>query len=180
MAPEAPGGGGLRGWPAGAAKLVLAAILVLAILDMLAGVVLRYVVVPITDYFDWPSVSFFWAEEVGELALAWLTLLGAAVAVLERTHFALAVLTRRFPPEVQRLVERFNHLLIAGFGALVAVFGWRLAMLNSMLVTPALEINLAFLYLSSVAGGGLIAVYGLGVALGVLRPRDVELPVAPE
>jgi TRAP-type C4-dicarboxylate transport system permease small subunit len=180
MAAKAPGGGGLRGWPAAVAKLVLAAILVLAMLDMLAGVVLRYVVVPVTDYFDWPSVSFFWVEEVGELALAWLTLLGAAVAVLERTHFALAVLTRRLSPARQRLVERVNHLLIAAFGALAAVFGWRLAMLNSMLVTPALEINLAFVYLSAVAGGGLIAVCGLGVALGVLRPRDVELPVVPE
>jgi TRAP-type C4-dicarboxylate transport system permease small subunit len=180
MAAEVPGNRGWRGWPAAAAKLVLAVILVVAILDMLAGVVLRYVVVPVTDYFDWPSVSFFWVEEVGELALAWLTLLGAAVAVLERTHFALAVLTRRFPPTVQRLVERLNHLLIAGFGALAAVFGWRLALLNSMLVTPALEINLAFVYLSAVVGGGLIAVYGVGVALGLLRPREVELPVVPE
>jgi TRAP-type C4-dicarboxylate transport system permease small subunit len=180
MAAEAPGGGGWRGGPAAAAKLVLAAILVLAILDMLAGVVLRYVVVPVTDYFDWPSVSFFWVEEVGELALAWLTLLGAAVAVLERTHFALAVLTRRLSPAWQRLVERFNHLLIAGFGVLVAVFGWRIAMLNSMLVTPALEINLAFLYFSAVIGGGLIALYGLGVALGLLRPRDIELAAVPE
>jgi TRAP-type C4-dicarboxylate transport system permease small subunit len=180
MAAQAPGGGGWRGWPAAVAKLALAAILALAILDMLAGVLLRYVVVPVTDYFDWPSVSFFWVEEVGELALAWLTLLGAALAVLERTHFALAVLTRRLPPARQRLMERFNHLLIAGFGVLVAVFGWRLAMLNSMLATPALEINMAFLYLSSVVGGGLIAVCGLGVALGVLRPRAVELAVVPE
>jgi TRAP-type C4-dicarboxylate transport system permease small subunit len=180
MAAEARGGCAWRARSAAAAKLVLAAILAIAILDMLAGVVLRYVVVPITDYFDWPSVSFFWVEEVGELALAWLTLVGAAVAVLERTHFALAVLTRRFSSQRQRLVERINHLLIAAFGALVAVFGGQLAMLNSMLVSPALEINLGFLYLSAVVGGGLIALCGLGVALGVLRPRDVDLPVVPE
>jgi TRAP-type C4-dicarboxylate transport system permease small subunit len=175
-----PDGGGRHGWPATAAKLVLAAILVFAIIVMLAGVALRYVVVPVTDYFDWPSVSFFWVEEVGELALAWLTLLGAAVAVLERTHFALAVLTRRLPPERRRLVERVNHVLIAGFGVLVAIYGGQLALLNSMLVTPALEINIGFLYLSAVVGGGLIAFYGLGVALGLLRLRDVELPLVPE
>src|SRR5690348_13861822 len=55
-----------RRWGAAAMKLLLASILTLAILDMLAGVVLRYVVVRITDYFDWPGVSFFWVEEVGE------------------------------------------------------------------------------------------------------------------
>jgi len=173
----------MAGWQRALAalpRIVLAAILLVAIVDMLLGVLLRYVVIDITDYFDWPSVSFFWVEEVGELALAWLTLVGAAVAVLERTHFALAVLTRRFSSQRQRLVERINHLLIAAFGALVAVFGGQLAMLNSMLVSPALEINLGFLYLSAVVGGGLIALCGLGVALGVLRPRDVDLPVVPE
>ena len=89
---------GRRGALAGAMRVILAALLFLAILDMLAGVLLRYVVTAITDYFDWPSVSFFWVEEAGEFALAWLTLLGAAVAILERTHFALSVLTHRFPP----------------------------------------------------------------------------------
>ncbi len=157
-------------------RLVLTAILLVAIVDMLLGVLLRYVVVEITDYFDWPSISFFWVEEVGEFALCWLTLIGAAVAILERTHFALSVLTHRLPQRAQRLVERLNHLLIAGFGVLTAVYGWQLSVLNSTLVSPGLEINLALLYVSTVVGGGLIALYGLGVALGLLRPREVARP----
>ena len=169
-----------RGLLGAAPRIVLAAILCLAILDMLAGVALRYVVVAITDRFDLPTVSFFWVEEVGEFALCWLTFIGAAVAILERTHFALAVLTHRFPPTVQRLLERANHLLIAGFGALIAIYGWKVSLLNAMLVSPALEINLAFLYVAAVVGGGLIAVYGLGVALGLLRPRAVALQAGPE
>ena len=156
-------------------RIVLAAILFIAIADMLLGVLLRYVVVSITDYFDWPTVSFFWVEEVGEFALCWLTLIGAAVAIMERTHFALATLTHRLPERAQRAVERVNHLLIAGFGVFVAVYGWKLSVLNSMLVSPGLQINLALLYASAVVGGGLIALYGLGVALGVLRPRGIEV-----
>ena len=154
-------------------RIVLAAILLVAIIDMLLGVLLRYVVIDITDYFDWPAVSFFWVEEVGEFALCWLTLIGAAVAILERTHFALAVLTHRLPERAQRIVERLNHLLIAGFGAFAAVYGWKVSVLNSMLVSPGLEINLALLYCSTVVGGGLISFYGLGVALGLLRPRSI-------
>lgn len=168
----------LPGWRRALAALprvVLAAILLVAIVDMLLGVLLRYVVVEITDYFDWPTVSFFWVEEVGEFALCWLTLIGAAVAILERTHFALAVLTHRLPERAQRIVERVNHLLIAGFGLFAAVYGWKLSVLNSVLVSPGLEINLALLYFSSVVGGGLIAFYGLGVAMGLLRPRGIEV-----
>ena len=54
-------------------KIVLTALLVLAIADMLIGVFLRYVVVEITDYLDLDPISFFWVEEVGEFGLAWLT-----------------------------------------------------------------------------------------------------------
>jgi TRAP-type C4-dicarboxylate transport system permease small subunit len=171
-----PKAGSERRWLAALPKLVLSTLLLLAILDMLAGVVLRYVVVGIADYFDLPSVSFFWVEEVGEFALAWLTLIGAAVAILERTHFALAVLTHRLPLRVQGVIERVNHLLIAGFGGLCAFYGWKLSLLNMTLTSPGLEINLAWLYFSAVVGGALMAVYGLGVALGLLRPRDIAGP----
>ena len=158
-------------------KIVIAALLIFAILDLLVGVFLRYVVVAITDYFDLDTVNFFWVEEVGELALAWLTAIGAAVAIIERTHFSLAVLTHRFSPRAQRLIDRACHLGIALFGALAAVFGFRLSLINSVLTTPGLEINLAWLYASSVVGGTLIAIYGVGVATGLMQARA---PHAPE
>jgi TRAP-type C4-dicarboxylate transport system permease small subunit len=161
-------------WLAAVLKLLLALLLAVAIVDMLAGVLLRYVVVRLTDLLDLAPVSFFWVEEVGELALAWLTLLGAAVAVIERTHFALALVTHRLSPRAQVIVERVNHLLIAGFGGLVAVYGWKLARLNATLLTPALQISLSWLYLGAVAGGVLMALFGMATALGLMRPRDIE------
>src|SRR5947208_2660868 len=82
------------------------------LLDLLVGVLLRYVVVQFTDHFDLDPVSFFWVEEVGEFGLAWLTAVGAAVAITERTHFALAVVTHRLSPRTQRMIEQFNHVLI--------------------------------------------------------------------
>jgi TRAP-type C4-dicarboxylate transport system permease small subunit len=161
-------------------RVVLVALLAVAILDMLAGVFLRYVVTAVTDYFDWPGVSFFWVEEVGELALCWLTFIGAAAALLERTHFVLAVLTHRFPPRLQQATERLVHLLIALFGVLTAWYGWKVAALNSVLLSATLQINLAYLYAAAVVGGALIALYGLGVALGLLRPRPLPAVMGPE
>jgi TRAP-type C4-dicarboxylate transport system permease small subunit len=148
-------------------KIFIALLLIFVMLDLLAGVLLRYVVVRITDYFDLDPISFFWVEEVGEFGLAWLTAIGAAVAIVARVHFALAVFTHRFAPRTQRIIDRVNHLLIAGFGALAAFYGWRLCVINSVLVSPGLGLNLAWLYASSVAGGTLIAVYGLAVAAGL-------------
>jgi TRAP-type C4-dicarboxylate transport system permease small subunit len=147
-------------------KIFLALLLVFVMLDLLAGVLLRYVVVQITDYFDLDPISFFWVEEVGEFGLAWLAAIGAAVAIIERVHFALRVVTHRFPPRVERLVDRVNHLMIAGFGVFAAFYGWKLCVTNAVLTSPGLGLNLAWLYASSVAGGSLIALYGLIVAAG--------------
>jgi TRAP-type C4-dicarboxylate transport system permease small subunit len=176
-----PAGGGkarIRQFLAFLPKALLAGLLILAILDMLAGVLLRYVVVAVTEYFDLPGVNFFWVEEVGEFTLAWLTLVGAAIAILERTHFELAILVHRFPEHIQQLITRINYWLIAAFGLLTAIHGWRLAAINSVLLSPALEINLAWLYLSAAAGGALIAMYAAAIALGLIerKPAAIEGP----
>ena len=163
-------------WIALLPKLVVALLLILVMLDLLVGVFMRYVVVAVTDYFDLPSVSFFWVEEVGEFGLAWLTLVGAAVAIVERTHFALAVLTHRLSPRARRIIARLNHVMIAGFGAIAAGYGIKLSMINAVLESPGLGINLAVLYAAAVAGGVLMVVYGLGVAFGLVRQRETADP----
>jgi TRAP-type C4-dicarboxylate transport system permease small subunit len=151
-------------------KIVVALLLVAAIVNLLIGVVLRYVVVDITDYLDLDPVPFTWVEEVGEMLLAWLTLLGAAIGVRERSHFTLHVL--RLTPSGQKLVDRIHHVLIAILGTIAAWYGGRLCMLNHTLVTPGLSINLAMLYASVVAGGVLLVVYAISMIVAPPPGRD--------
>ena len=152
-------------------KIVVGLLLVAAIVNLLIGVVLRYVVVDITDYFDLDPVPFTWVEEVGEMLLAWLTLLGAAIGVRERSHFTLHVL--RFSPRGQALIGRIHHLLIAAVGGIAAWYGVRLCILNHTLVTPGLSINLAVLYGSVVAGGLLLVLYAVSMIVAP-PPTDTE------
>ena len=142
-------------------KIVVALLLVTAIVNLLVGVFLRYVMIPVTDWLDVDSIPFTWVEEVGEMLLAWLTLIGAAIGVRERSHFTLHVL--HFTPKGQLLVERIHHVLIAIFGAIAAWYGVRLCVLNHTLVTPGLSINLAVLYASVVVGGALLVVYAVSM-----------------
>ena len=152
-------------------KFVVSFLLVAAIINLLIGVFLRYVVVDITDYFDLDPVPFTWVEEVGELSLAWLTLIGAAIGIHSRSHFTLTVFVHRLPEAAQLWIHRFNHALITGVGLLAAWYGLKLCLLNRTLATPGLEINLAWLYASSVVGGVLIAVYGFTMMISSL-PQD--------
>jgi len=155
-------------------KILLTGLLILAIADMVAGVFLRYVMVEITDLLGVEPVNFFWVEETGEFTLAWLTLVGAGVGVAERAHFTLRVVTHRLPLAAQRVIHVASHLLIAGFGGLAAWYGAQLAIVNSVLTSPALELNLAWLYASAGAGGALILVYGLAAAFAPPPPAEAD------
>lgn len=155
-------------------KIVVTGLLALAIADMLAGVFLRYVMVQITDLLDSDPINFFWVEEVGEFSLIWLTMIGAAIGIADRVHFTLHVLTHHLPVRLQCVIYIANHLLIAAFGGLAAWYGTRLAVTNSTLTSPALEINLAWVYAAVSVGGGLILTYGLALALSGFDPGKAD------
>jgi TRAP-type C4-dicarboxylate transport system permease small subunit len=151
--------------------IVLTALMLVAMIDMLVGVFLRYVGTWVSAAFDLPSVRFFWVEEIGEYALAWLTFIGAALGIRRGTHFAVALVVDRFPPALRQAVFVGHYVLLVGFGALVAVYGWQVSELNGQSFSPALDLNLRWLYLSSVVGGILIVVYSLAALGDVWRGR---------
>jgi TRAP-type C4-dicarboxylate transport system permease small subunit len=155
-------------------KVAVTALIVLAVVNLLIGVILRYFVGAITDWLDVDPVPFTWVEEVGELSLAWLTLIGAAIGIQSRSHFSLSVFVHRLPEATQLWISRFNHALITGVGLLVAWYGWKLCLLNSALRTPGLEISLAWLYASAVVGGILIAVYALAMMISPPTLQDSQ------
>ena len=158
-------------------KIVLTALLILAIGDMIFGVIMRYGVTKITDWLGVDPLNFFWVEEVGEFSLAWLTMIGAGIGIAERAHFTLHVLTHRLPLGAQRAIHVATHILIAGFGALAVWYGIQLAIVNSLLTSPALEINLAWLYAAPAVGGALIMLYALAAAfekLPVPQPGELD------
>ena len=157
----------MAAWLHRIARAAATLLIAIAIFNLLVGVFLRYFVGAVTDFLDLDPVPYVWVEEVGEMALAWLTLLAAAIGIRQRSHFTLHVWVHQWSPRAQRAIEVVHHLLIAGFGAVVAWYGWRLSQLNASLTSPGLQINMAWLYASSLVGGVLIVVYALSM---VWRP----------
>lgn len=145
-------------------KVILGGLVLFAIGVMLYGVFARYVMLPISDWLDVDAPNFFWVEEVGETTLAWLTMIGAAIAVKERSHFALDLISHRLSARSRAALHILHNLIIAGFAGLVAWQGYKLVLLNGMLTSPALEISLGWLYASTVVGGVLMALYALDAA----------------
>ena len=154
-------------------RVVVVLLMLVAMVDMLVGVFLRYVMTRVSVMLDLPSIRFFWVEEVGEYALAWLTFIGAALGIRRGVHFSVQMITDRLPPGLRRAIAVTHCLLLAAFGALLAYYGWQVAELNSQSFSPALDLNLRWLYLSAVAGGVLIVIYS------VADLRDVWRGVKP-
>ena len=142
-------------------KILVGGLVLGAIGAMLFGVFARYVLLPLTDWMDVDPVNFFWVEEVGETALAWITLIGAAIGVAERSHFSLAILVHRLSPGAQKAVHHINHVVIFAFALLVAWLGLKLAIMNGGLTSPALEFSLAWVYAPAAVGGVLMAIYAI-------------------
>ena len=157
-------------------KIVLTALLVLAIADMLVGVFLRYVMVEITDWLDLDPVNFFWVEEVGEFSLAWLTMIGAGDRHCRARPFHIACADPSLAAAgAARRSMSSTHLLIAGFGGLAAWYGIeaRDRQQRADLAGIADQPRLALCRVS--VGGALIVLYGL--ASGVepaARPPDAD------
>ncbi len=163
-------------WVAAVPPVVVTVLMLVAMADMLTGVFLRYVMTKVSAVLDLPSVRFFWVEEIGELCLAWMSFVGAAIGIRRGIHFSVQMITDRLPVGARRAVFTVHYVLIAGFGALVALFGWQVSELNSQSFSPALSLNLRWLYLSSVVGGVLIVVYSLASIRDGWRGRWPGLP----
>jgi TRAP-type C4-dicarboxylate transport system permease small subunit len=168
-----PGHGGVSSLRIVAAlpHALITLLMLVAIADMLAGVFLRYVMTKLSATFGLPSIRFFWVEEIGEWSLAWLTFIGAAIGIRRGTHFSVQIITERLGPGLRRAVYTAHYVLIAAFGAALAWFGWQVAELNAQSFSPALDLNLRWLYLSAVAGGILIVIYSVATIGDVWRGR---------
>ena len=167
-------------WIGAIPPVVITILMLVAITDMLAGVFLRYVMTKISAAFDLPSIRFFWVEEIGELSLAWMAFIGSAVGIRKGVHFSVQIVTDRLPLGARQALFTAHYLLIAAFGALVAIFGWQVAGLNSLSFSPALNINLRWLYVSSVVGGVLMVLYSLASIADGWRGRWPGPQVGPK
>jgi TRAP-type C4-dicarboxylate transport system permease small subunit len=167
LAPRDKAGSWLLALP----KVVVGGLVLAAIGVMLAGVFLRYIMLPITDALDWDPINFFWVTEAGEILLVWLTFIGAAVGILAHTHFALNILVHRFPQKLRNGIHAVLMVLIALFGGILAWQAWGMMVVNMSLASPALGISMGWIYAAAVVGGVMISLYAL-VAASQPAPRD--------
>ncbi|HHY93315.1 MAG TPA: TRAP transporter small permease [Firmicutes bacterium] len=116
--------------------------------------------------------SLPWSEEVSRYALVWLTFVGASYGIKRGIHVAVEALVQALPPAARRVLKALSCVLVAFLGAVLTVYGTKLAQVNMGQLSPSLHIPIGLAYAAVPVGGLLMLIHSL--ALLVPAAREVE------
>ena len=127
-----------------------------------AQVVARYV-------FNQPPA---WTEEVARFCQVWIILLASSICIRKGSHLAVDYLGPALPPRARQAIGLLMGALIALYSAVVVIWGGRLALLGSVQTSPAMQLNMGWVYLVFPLAGGLMLMEAVLAARRNLRERE--------
>jgi TRAP-type C4-dicarboxylate transport system permease small subunit len=105
-----------------------------------------------------------WTEELAIFLLIWIGLLGSAVALRRKAHLGIDVLVNRFPPNYRHITAIFVYLCVIVFSVGVLTIGGSkmvAVVLMNRQISPALGIQMGYVYLALPISGLFITMYGV-------------------
>ena len=142
-------------------------------LDVLWGVFSRYVL----------GQQSRWTEELAIYLLVWVSLLGAAVTYRDRGHLGVDYLVGKFDPEARRLAAVLADLAVFAFALFALVYGGGVLIVKTLAtgqVSPALGVQMGYLYLAAPLSGVLFALFSVEHVVDLLRREPQEEDRAPD
>jgi tripartite ATP-independent transporter DctM subunit len=121
----------LDGWVGALCEGLAAALVVVEVAILFAGVIWRYVL-------DQPLI---WSNELAEILFLWLVTLGAVVALRRSEHMRMTVLVGRLPEEGRRFLARCAGLVVTVFTVELIVPGWSYMQEQAAETTPTLHLS---------------------------------------
>jgi TRAP-type C4-dicarboxylate transport system permease small subunit len=120
-----------------------------------------------------------WGEEMSRFLFIALSMLGAVIAVKDRSHFAITILTARFPIFMRTWLEIGTALGTSLLLSIVIVKGWGLVWLNRNQESPALGVPMSYPYAAVPVGATLMLMFVwlnliINSQAGAARERGTE------
>jgi TRAP-type C4-dicarboxylate transport system permease small subunit len=130
-------------------EFVLVCLMIVLCTVLFVGVYSRYVM----------GQAVPWSDEVARYLFIWLVFLGAAVAVRRRAHYAVHLIVDRFAKRAKFATELFYWVIIMGFSVFITIQGLKVMEGVSVQISPALELNLSWVFLAIPVHGVLSFLY---------------------
>ena len=125
-------------WFLGAGRGVIVAAFTVMISITFLQVVFRYVL----------SAPLPWSEEAARYCFVWIVFLGAALGLERGVHLGVDLLVNRMPGRLRRLTALVCDLLIAVFAVIMIYASLPVLQLNSLQHSPALGVQMSWIYLA--------------------------------
>lgn len=112
-----------------------------------------------------------WSEEFIRYAFVWITFLGASLAVRENAHASITLIVKVMPKVVQVTLNILSNLLCIAFSIIIIKEGIDVItmQLQTNQLSAALEIPVAYIFLSIPVGAAAMTVYYFKNIVNVLR-----------
>ncbi len=123
-----------------------------------AGLMLLIITVFLAAVLRFFGVDMSVSTDLAQLTFAWVTFIGADLAMRQDKHMGVDMLINKFPYSIQNLVRLICYCMILGFMVLVVYYGINLCIINSARKYQTLYISYSWATASCPVGCGLMAV----------------------
>lgn len=106
----------------------------------------------------WFGIDMSWSIDMAQLVFAWVCFIGADLAMKQKRHMGVEMLTDKLPLPMRNGVYLFNNLLILIFLGFVVYYGTNLVMINYRRSFNTLPISYSFVTASAPVGA-LLMIY---------------------
>ena len=97
-----------------------------------------------------------WTEELARYLMIWLVLMASAIAMRNRSHLQVDVLTSALPQKPKRILTAIVDLLTIVFLCIMTYFGFKVVQSTTAQTSPAMQIPMALIYAAFPTGGVLM------------------------
>lgn len=117
-----------------------------------------------------------WVEQVSLLLIIYIGFLGASIGIHKKTHLGVAVFREMSPRPVQRLFELLTHLLLAGFGLIMIIYGYKLTVFKWVTKIPLINVSEGLRSLPITLSGIFIFLFSIGHLIHFFTDSNQEKP----
>ena len=118
-----------------------------------------------------------WVEQVSLLLVVYIGFLGASVGVHRKTHLGVSVFREMSPKPVQRLFDFMSYSILAVFGLVMVVYGYKLTVFKWTTDIPLIHVSEGWRSLPILLSGIFVFLSSIGHLIHFFKrtnPNDTQ------
>ncbi len=115
-----------------------------------------------------------WVEQVSLLLVVYIGFLGASVGVHKKTHLGVSVFREISPKPVRRIFDFLSYSILAGFGVVMTVYGYKLTMFKWAAEIPLIHVSEGWRSLPVILSGFFVFLYSIGHLIHFFKRTNQE------